>query len=71
MYLLYYISFTVQYGPSLAALALLSGQLADGIATNFVGLLIDKTESPIGKRTPWFIGGTLLVIPSFIMTFNS
>jgi Na+/melibiose symporter-like transporter len=50
---------------------LLSGQIADGIATNFVGLLIDKTNTSIGKRTPWFIAGSLLVIPSFILTFNT
>jgi Na+/melibiose symporter-like transporter len=71
MYLLYFISYTVEWGPGLASLALLSGQVADGIATNVVGFLIDKTKSRVGKRTPWFIFGTLLVIPSFILTFNS
>jgi Na+/melibiose symporter-like transporter len=71
MYLLYFISYTVEWGPGLASLALLSGQVADGIATNVVGFLIDKTKSRIGKRTPWFVVGTLLVIPSFILTFNS
>jgi len=71
MYLLYFISYTVEYGPGLASLALLSGQIADGIATNFVGFLIDKTNSRLGKRTPWFLLGTLLVIPSFLLTFNT
>jgi len=71
MYLLYFISYTVEFGPELASLALLSGQVADGIATNIVGYLIDKTKTRLGKRTPWFLFGTLLVIPSFLMTFNS
>jgi len=71
MYLLYFISYTVEWGPKLASLALLSGQLADGIATNLVGFFIDKTKTRFGKRTPWFLLGTLLVIPSFLLTFNS
>lgn len=71
MYLLYFITFTVEFGPGLASLALLSGQIADGIATNLVGFFVDKTRTRIGKRTPWFIFGTLLVIPSFLLTFNS
>lgn len=71
MYLLYFISYTVEFGPGLASLALLSGQIADGLATNMVGFLIDKTRTRYGKRTPWFIFGTILVIPSFLLTFNS
>lgn len=71
MYLLYFISYTVKWGPGLASLALLSGQITDGIATNLVGFLIDKTNTRIGKRTPWFLFGTFLVIPSFILTFNT
>lgn len=71
MYLFYFIvTFTQEYGPSLASLALLSGQIADGICTNFVGLLIDKTNSRLGKRTPWFLAGTILVLPWFLLTFR-
>ena len=71
MYLLYFISYTVGWGPGLASLALLSGQISDGIATNLVGFMIDKTKTRIGKRTPWFLLGTCLVIPSFLLTFNT
>lgn len=68
---MYFITYTVDYGSGLASLALLSGQISDGIATNFVGFFIDKTNSRIGKRTPWFIFGTLLVVPWFLGTFNT
>ena len=71
MYLLYFISYTIEFGPGLASLALLSGQIADGFSTNIIGFLIDKTRTRIGKRTPWFIFGTLLVAPCFYLTFNS
>ena len=71
MYLLYYLSYIVSYGPILGSIALLSGQIADGVATNLSGLLIDKTHTSIGKRTPWFIAGSILIIPSFLLTFNT
>ena len=71
MYLLYFISYTIEFGPALASLALLSGQIADGFSTNIVGFLIDKTRTRFGKRTPWFIFGTLVVAPWFYLTFNS
>ena len=50
--------------------AALSGQIADGLATPTVGYLSDKFNSPIGKRTPWYILGTLLVLPTFFGTFS-
>ena len=71
MYLLYFLTYPVGLGAGRASLALLSGQIADGLATNMVGFLIDKTRTRFGKRTPWFIFGTILVIPSFLLTFNS
>ena len=57
MYLLYFLTYPVQLGPGNASFALLSGQIADGIATNVVGLLIDKTNTRIGKKKPWYIFG--------------
>jgi Na+/melibiose symporter-like transporter len=71
MYLLYFLTYPVGLGAGKASLALLSGQLADGIATNVVGLLIDRTDTRIGKKKPWYIFGFLLVVPSFLMTFNT
>ena len=47
----------------------MAGQIADGIAIIFFGLYMDKTESKIGKRHPWYIFGTLFTIPSFVAFF--
>jgi len=33
---------------------LLSGQIADGIATPIVGYYSDKVNTRIGQRTPWY-----------------
>ena len=47
------------------------GQIADGVATPIVGLLSDRTESRMfGKRTVWYIAGTLLYLPSTLATFS-
>jgi MFS family permease len=52
-------------------LVVLAGQLADGLATPIVGILSDRTNTRIGRRTPWYIFGTILVFPTFLGTFNS
>ena len=49
---------------------MLAGQLADGIATPTVGYLSDKFTTRWGRRTPWYIFGTVLIIPTFYGTFN-
>lgn len=71
MYLLYFLTYPVGLGAGKASIALLAGQIADGVATNVVGVLIDKTNTRIGKKKPWYIIGFILVIPSFILTFNT
>jgi hypothetical protein len=71
MYLLYFLTYPVGLGAGRASIALLSGQIADGVATNVVGLFIDKTNTRIGKKKPWYIAGVLLVVPTFILTFNT
>jgi GPH family glycoside/pentoside/hexuronide:cation symporter len=71
MYLLYFLTYPVGLGAGKASYALLSGQIADGVATNLVGLFIDKTNTRIGKKKPWYIIGFILVVPTFILTFNT
>ena len=48
---------------------MLSGQLTDGITTPLVGVLSDKFDFSCGKRTPYYIFGTTIVIPSFFLLF--
>ena len=42
-------SFLIKYNSTV----LLWGQIADGLATPLVGVFSDKTNSRLGKRTPW------------------
>jgi len=37
--------------------------------TPLVGALSDKIRTRIGSRTPWYIFGTLIVLPSFFALF--
>lgn len=53
-----------------AASALLAGQICDGIATPIVGLFSDKTNTRIGQRKPWYLGGLVLVVTCFIPLFS-
>jgi hypothetical protein len=48
---------------------MLSGQIADGLTTPLVGFYSDKTDTKCGKRQPWYIFGTILVIPTFLGIF--
>ena len=67
-YLLFYLKAVL--GLGYAQYALLSGQIADAIATPIVGYLSDRTNTRFGKRKPWYIAGFILVIFTFLPTFH-
>lgn len=69
IYLTYYLVYVVHLEPPVAGAAVLSGQFADGFMTPAVGILSDRFSSPCGKRTPWYIFGTLFVAPTFLGIF--
>lgn len=67
----YYTVHILQIDKVTAGFVLLSGQVADALATPIVGILSDKIDTKIGRRTPWYIGGTILVIVCFTLMFQS
>lgn len=69
VYLTYYLIDVVHLSEDIAAASVLSGQLADGCMTPLVGVLSDIFNTPCGKRTPWYIFGTLFVAPTFLGIF--
>ena len=68
-YLLYYVKAVVKLPDYISGFVMLSGQIADGITTPIVGFFSDKTNTRIGKRTPWYIFGTIFVIPTYLGIF--
>ena len=69
-YLGYYLVHIRKLPETDSGIVVLCGQFADAIATPIVGIFADKTETKIGKRTPWYIAGSLLVIISFLLIFQ-
>lgn len=67
----YYLVHIKDMNTQKAGFVILAGQIADAIATPLVGVFSDRTETSIGKRTPWYIGGTFVVIISFTLMFQS
>jgi Na+/melibiose symporter-like transporter len=53
-----------------SGIVVLCGQFADGLATPIVGIFTDKTETKFGKRTPWYIAGSILVVICFLLIFQ-
>lgn len=68
-FLSYYLIEIVDIGEYNAGYVMLAGQLADGIATPLVGIWSDKTNTSIGKRTPWYVAGSIIVVFSFMLIF--
>lgn len=68
-YLVFYLRYIVKLTAGQAGYAMLSGQFADGFMTPLVGALSDKFNTRIGSRTPWYIFGTIIVLPSFFALF--
>jgi len=67
----YYLIQIIEIDKVDASLIILCGQIADAISTPIVGILSDKTNSKFGKRTPWYLFGTILVGISFTLIFFS
>lgn len=63
-YLLFFLK-TVVRTPA-ASLALLAGQLCDGLATPIVGVTLDR----LGKRTPIYVLGLVIILISFLPVFR-
>jgi len=69
-YLLVFLVQVQHMSPSLAAVVLLCGQIADGIANPLIGVLSDKTTSRFGKRKTWLLVGAVVVNATFFFVFS-
>ena len=69
VYLTWYLINVVGLHEQTAGFAVLSGQIADGICTPITGVASDKLTSRWGKRYPWYVVGTFIVLPCFLGIF--
>lgn len=70
-YFTYYLKYVIKLEGGTTGLVMLAGQVADGITTPLVGLGSDKCKTPIGSRAPWYIVGSIIVLPCFFMILFS
>ena len=70
-YLIYFIQEVVKQSSTVAGLAILCGQIADGITTPIVGFASDKFKTRLGRRAPYYIFGSLVTLPSLLVLFIS
>lgn len=72
-YLLVFFHLVLEFNPTLAGVILLIGQVADAVATPFVGYHSDKDDDfwfcRYGRRKTWHLIGTLCVLFAFPFIF--
>ncbi|OXU20901.1 hypothetical protein TSAR_000932 [Trichomalopsis sarcophagae] len=73
-YLLVYFHLVLGFSPAYAGVVLLIGQVADAVATPFVGLHSDKNDDfwlcRYGRRKTWHLMGTICVVATFPFIFS-
>jgi len=74
-YLLIFLQKVLKFSSADAGLVMLTGQLADGVSTTFVGLIADKAAQCLplcrryGRRKSWHLLGSICVAVSFPFIF--
>ena len=69
IYFTYYLLEVVGLSKYITGLAILYGQITDGILTPIFGHLSDNLDMPCGKRNFWYFIGSIIIIPSFFFMF--
>lgn len=72
-YLLIYLHRVIGFGNSMAGYIMLIGQIADAVATIFVGFESDRSKNGFhnyGRRKSWHLLGVICVVFSFVFNFN-
>ncbi|MBD2231924.1 MFS transporter [Phormidium tenue] len=58
-FVLYFFTTVAGLSPALAGSVLLFGRVWDAINDPIIGWLSDRTQSPLGRRFPWMLGGVI------------
>ncbi|MGB3308889.1 MAG: MFS transporter [Nodosilinea sp.] len=67
-FVLYFFTTVAGLSPALAGAVLLFGRMWDAINDPLIGWLSDRTQSPLGRRYPWMLGGVIpLAISSVLL----
>ncbi|HEY9601443.1 MAG TPA: MFS transporter [Allocoleopsis sp.] len=58
-FLLFFLTNVAGLNPALAGSILLIGKVWDAMSDPIIGILSDRTRSPLGRRYPWMLAGAL------------
>ncbi|NOY07931.1 MAG: MFS transporter [Spirochaetes bacterium] len=70
-YLLYFLTDTVGLSAGLAGTALMVGKVWDAVTDPAVGYLSDRTKSPMGRRRPYILFGSVFLFIFMIVMFTN
>ncbi len=70
LYLMIFLTDRIGLAPAMAGIAIAVGVLWDAVSDPLLGWLSDRTRSPWGKRIPWMIVGTPLLVACFVWQFS-
>lgn len=66
-FLLFFLTNVAGLNPTLAGSVLLVGKVWDAINDPMIGILSDRTRSPLGKRYPWMLAGAIPLGVCFVL----
>ncbi|MGD1943455.1 MAG: MFS transporter [Leptolyngbyaceae cyanobacterium] len=69
-FVLYFFTSVAGLSPALAGGVLMFGRLWDAINDPLVGWLSDRTESPLGRRYPWMLIGSIPLSICFVLLWT-
>ena len=70
-YLLFYLTDIIGLAAGLAGTALMVGKIWDAVTDPAVGYLSDRTRSSMGRRRPYMLYGSFLLLISMIVMFTN
>lgn len=68
--ILFYLTVVVKLNPAVAGFLVLLSRLYDAVSDPVSGYLTDRTESKLGRRRPWLLGGAFVSAGAFLMVFT-
>lgn len=68
-YLLFYLTDVAGLGAALAGTAIMVGKIWDAVTDPAVGYLSDRTRSPMGRRRPYMLVGSILLLVAMVVLF--
>ena len=71
MYYLYFLMFAMGLSPLLAGIVTGFTKIWDGIIDPVIGILVDKTNTKLGKCRPWLLGSVVPIFATYALLWTN